>query len=146
MGRMPCQASWREWRLFIVGTLLDLDFEFCIGFFMEQETRHKKGLNAFVPLVQVVDKFGQRWRALKPQEMKDWSTTEVDRVFAALSQWREQFQEHKNKVGGGGGGTPGLLGGFKEYGVCTRRWLGDSEARLRGTKLFLGGKICMCDF
>ena len=30
--------------------------------------------------------------------MKDWSAAEVDRVFAALVDWREQFQEHKNKV------------------------------------------------
>ncbi|CAN0055160.1 unnamed protein product, partial [Sphacelaria rigidula] len=45
-----------------------------------------------------MDKFGQRWRALKPQEMKDWSTPEVERVFAALSDWREQFHEHKKKA------------------------------------------------
>jgi len=30
--------------------------------------------------------------------MKDWSPPEVERVFAALSDWREQFTEHKNKV------------------------------------------------
>lgn len=45
-----------------------------------------------------MDKFGQRWKALKPQEMKDWSTGEVERVFAALDDWREQFQEHGIKV------------------------------------------------
>lgn len=33
--------------------------------------------------------------------MKDWSATEVDRVFAALDDWREQFTEHKEKVGVG---------------------------------------------
>lgn len=33
--------------------------------------------------------------------MKDWSAAEVERVFAALVDWREQFQEQKNKVGGG---------------------------------------------
>lgn len=31
--------------------------------------------------------------------MKDWSAAEVDRVFAALTDWREQFTEHKSKVG-----------------------------------------------
>lgn len=30
--------------------------------------------------------------------MKDWSSVEVDRVYAALADWREQFQEHKSKV------------------------------------------------
>lgn len=50
---------------------------------------------------QAIDKFGARWRALKPQEMKDWTAGEVDRVFAALDDWREQFTEHKNKVGVG---------------------------------------------
>lgn len=47
---------------------------------------------------QGIEKFGQRWRALKPQEMKDWSAPEVERVFAAMGDWREQFQEHKNHV------------------------------------------------
>lgn len=47
---------------------------------------------------QTIDKFGARWRALKPQEMKDWSTAEVERVFTALGDWREQFQEHQSKV------------------------------------------------
>lgn len=47
---------------------------------------------------QAIDKFGGRWRALKPQEMKDWSAPEVERVFAALGDWREQFAEHKTKV------------------------------------------------
>lgn len=54
--------------------------------------------------------------------MKDWSQPEVERVFAALSDWREQFTEHKNKVGtrlkirkgqtqkGVGGGWHGVRG------------------------------------
>lgn len=74
-----------------------------------------KGLNAVVPFVQVVDKFGQRWRALKPQEMKDWSMTEVDRVFAALTQWREMFQEHKDKVRGWGKGDSLPAMGFQGW-------------------------------
>lgn len=47
---------------------------------------------------QAIDKFGGRWRALKPKEMKDWSAPEVERVFASLLDWREQFTEHQTKV------------------------------------------------
>lgn len=49
--------------------------------------------------MQALDEFGQRWRALKPQEIKDWSPPEVEGVFRALCDWREQFEEHKKQVG-----------------------------------------------
>ncbi|CAM9184751.1 unnamed protein product, partial [Discosporangium mesarthrocarpum] len=51
-----------------------------------------------VQLSQIIDKFGQRWRALKPQEMNDWSTDNVAKVFSSLVEWREQFEEHSTKV------------------------------------------------
>eukprot|EP00605_Chrysophyceae_sp_TOSAG23-4_P002934 GSChrysophyteH1.ASY1.ANO1.3229.1 assembled CDS len=40
-----------------------------------------------------IDKFGSRWRQLKPTEIKSWEYSEVLRVFDALEDWRKQFDE-----------------------------------------------------
>jgi len=40
-----------------------------------------------------IDKFGSRWRQLKPTEIKSWEYSEVIRVFEALDDWRKQFDE-----------------------------------------------------
>ncbi|CAN0042899.1 unnamed protein product [Ascophyllum nodosum] len=79
------------------------EFEVAAEAFQEMVEEQKESLKSVleeevIQLNQTLEKFGQRWRALKPQEMKDWSALEVDRVFAALIDWREQFQEHKSKV------------------------------------------------
>lgn len=56
--------------------------------------------------------------------MKDWSRVEVDRIYVALADWREQFQEHKSKV------SP-LMNAFKhkaKYLVHINSWYGHSAS------------------
>jgi hypothetical protein len=43
-----------------------------------------------IVLNQTLDKFGQRWRALKPTDLKDWNPEEVAKVFTALDDWQAQ--------------------------------------------------------
>jgi hypothetical protein len=45
-------------------------------------------------LNQTLDKFGQRWRALKPTDLKDWNPEEVAKVFTALDDWQAQVIMH----------------------------------------------------
>ncbi|CAM9185799.1 unnamed protein product, partial [Choristocarpus tenellus] len=67
---------------------------------VEEQKESLKGVleEEAMQLNQAIDKFGQRWQALKPQEMKEWSPAEVSRVYSSLEDWREQFQEHKGKA------------------------------------------------
>ncbi|CAB1119426.1 unnamed protein product [Ectocarpus sp. CCAP 1310/34] len=79
------------------------EFDIAAEAFQEMVEEQKESLKGVLEeevmqLNQTIDKFGARWRALKPQEMKDWSTAEVERVFTALGDWREQFQEHQSKA------------------------------------------------
>jgi hypothetical protein len=44
-----------------------------------------------------IDKFGKRWRQLKPTgEVKSWENSEVMKVFEALDDWKKQFEELQN--------------------------------------------------
>ncbi|CAM9203957.1 unnamed protein product, partial [Ectocarpus fasciculatus] len=79
------------------------EFDIAAEAFQEMVEEQKESLKGVLEeevmqLNQTIDKFGARWRALKPQEMKDWSTAEVERVFTSLDDWREQFQEHQSKA------------------------------------------------
>jgi hypothetical protein len=49
-----------------------------------------------IVLNQTLDKFGQRWRALKPTDLKDWASDEVAKVFTALDDWQAQVLYLKN--------------------------------------------------
>ena len=42
-----------------------------------------------------LDKFGQRWQALKPKELSEWSDEAVQNIFLALAEWRLNFDEIK---------------------------------------------------
>lgn len=42
-----------------------------------------------------MDKFSQRWHALKPTEIANWDDSTVDSIFVAISDWRQQFNEIK---------------------------------------------------
>jgi dynein heavy chain 2 len=46
-----------------------------------------------VTLNMSIDKFGNRWRQLKPGDVKNWEYSEVKKIFAALEDWKQQFQE-----------------------------------------------------
>lgn len=45
-----------------------------------------------------LDKFSQRWHTLKPTEISTWEKDAVDAIFTSLEEWREQFDEQKNKA------------------------------------------------
>jgi dynein heavy chain 2 len=46
-----------------------------------------------ITLNQQIDKFGNRWRQLKPTEVNSWEYSEIERIFAALEDWKTQFAE-----------------------------------------------------
>lgn len=40
-----------------------------------------------------IDKFGSRWRQLKPTDVKSWEYSEVQKVFEQLDEWKLQFDD-----------------------------------------------------
>lgn len=42
-----------------------------------------------------LDKFSQRWHALKPTEIAEWTPEALSELFQTLLDWKEQFQEIK---------------------------------------------------
>ncbi|OQS05963.1 dynein heavy chain [Thraustotheca clavata] len=40
-----------------------------------------------------IEKFAQRWSALKPVEISNWDATEVSKIYVAMAEWKEQLNE-----------------------------------------------------
>lgn len=79
-------------------------FEIALDAYNEMIEEQKEALRGLIDeqvaaLTSAIDKFGQRWLALKPQEMKGWDTEEVHRVFVSLDDWSQQFSDLRRKAG-----------------------------------------------
>ena len=47
---------------------------------------------------QAIDKFAERWRALRPAELRDWDAASVARTFDELDEWRAQLEDFKERA------------------------------------------------
>ncbi|KDO32540.1 hypothetical protein SPRG_03015 [Saprolegnia parasitica CBS 223.65] len=47
-----------------------------------------------------IDKFGQRWCALKPVELSNWANEEVEKIYVALVDWRDQLNDIAGRAKG----------------------------------------------
>ncbi|CAM9144794.1 unnamed protein product [Heterosigma akashiwo] len=79
------------------------EFELTLEAFGAMVEEQKEQLKAVVEeeimaLNQNVDKFAQRWKALKPADMPSWAPEAVAKVFEALEDWNTQFGEIKNQA------------------------------------------------
>ena len=65
----------------------------------EARTKMRDGVEEEVMAVNVsLDKFAQRWHALKPKEVKTWSAEEVAAVHEAIAGWKVQLDEIKERA------------------------------------------------
>ena len=74
------------------------DFDISLEAFNDMIEEQKEALKGTleeetVSLNVNIDKFGSRWRQLKPTDVKSWEYDEVMRVFDALDDWKKQFAE-----------------------------------------------------
>ncbi len=74
------------------------DFDIAMEAFNDMIEEQKEALKGTleedtVTLNMNIDKFGSRWRQLKPTEIKSWEYSEVLRVFESLDDWKKQFDE-----------------------------------------------------
>jgi dynein heavy chain 2 len=67
---------------------------------LEGQKEELKGVieQEVVELNRSVEKFGGRWKALKPTEMKVWTPEAVSAVFSSLEDWEFQFKELRGKA------------------------------------------------
>ena len=78
-------------------------FEIALDAFNEMIEEQKESLRSVIDeevmtLNITFEKFGQRWRALKPQELKNWEADEVAKVFSSLDDWSQQFKDLQQKA------------------------------------------------
>jgi len=77
------------------------DFDIALEAFndmIEEQKEELKGTleEETVSLNVNIDKFGNRWRQLKPTEAKSWEYSEIQKIFTALEDWKTQFDELHN--------------------------------------------------
>ncbi|CAM9134653.1 unnamed protein product [Chrysoparadoxa australica] len=80
------------------------EFEIAMEAFNDMVEEQKEALvgvleEEVISLNQGIDKFGQRWQALRPSEQSSWAPEDVAKVFASLDDWKQQLDDHKKKVG-----------------------------------------------
>ena len=74
------------------------DFDISLEAFNDMVEEQKEALKdsleeECVTLNINIDKFGNRWRQLKPTDVKSWEYSEVQRVFESLDDWKKQFED-----------------------------------------------------
>ena len=74
------------------------DFDIALEAFNDMIEEQKEALKGqleddTITLNQQIDKFGNRWKQLKPTEVKSWEYDEVERIFVQLDDWKKQFAE-----------------------------------------------------
>ena len=74
------------------------DFDIALEAFNDMVEEQKVALKStleeeVVTLNMNIDKFGSRWKQLKPTDVKSWEKDEIQRVFASLEDWKKQFDE-----------------------------------------------------
>ncbi len=72
----------------------DISLEAFNDMIEEQKIALKSTLEEEVVTLNVnIDKFGSRWKQLKPTDVKTWEKSEIERVFTALEDWQNQFNQ-----------------------------------------------------
>jgi dynein heavy chain 2 len=74
------------------------DFDIALEAFNDMIEEQKEALKGTLEedvtaLNMGIDKFGNRWRQLKPTDVKSWEYSEVQRVFESLADWKKQFAD-----------------------------------------------------
>ena len=60
----------------------------------EQKENLKGGIDEEVTTLNMnIDKFNNRWKQLKPTEMKSWEYSEILKIFDSLIDWKKQFAD-----------------------------------------------------
>ena len=74
------------------------DFDIALEAFSDMVEEQKEALKGTLEddvtgLNMNIDKFGNRWRQLKPTDVKSWEYAEVQKVFETLADWKKQFAD-----------------------------------------------------
>lgn len=75
------------------------DFDIALEAFNDMIEEQKEALkltleDEVVTLNENIEKFGARWRQLKPGgEVKSWDMSNVQKIFDNLEDWKKQFQD-----------------------------------------------------
>lgn len=65
----------------------------------EQKENIKSNIDGeIVDTNRQIEKFLQRWEALKPRELASWDNESTSKVFEDLTSWRQQFDELQHKA------------------------------------------------
>ena len=81
------------------------DFDIALEAFNDMIEEQKEALKGTLEedvttLNMNIDKFGNRWRQLKPSDVKSWDYADVQKVFDALADWKKQFAELQEQADG----------------------------------------------
>lgn len=74
------------------------DFDISLEAFNDMVEEQKEALKGTLEedvtnLNMSIDKFGKRWKQLKPTDIKSWEYSEIQKVFESLGDWKKQFSE-----------------------------------------------------
>ena len=74
------------------------DFDIALEAFNDMVEEQKEALKGTLEddvttLNMSIDKFGSRWRQLKPTDVTSWEFAEVQKVFDTLADWKKQFSD-----------------------------------------------------
>ena len=74
------------------------DFEIALEAYNDIIEGQKEVLKGFLEEEEItinvdVEKFGNKWRQLKPTDTKSWDPKDIQKVFDSLDDWKEQFTE-----------------------------------------------------
>ena len=72
----------------------DISLEAFNDMIEEQKENLKGGIDEEVTTLNMnIDKFNNRWKQLKPTEMKSWEYSEILKIFDSLIDWKKQFAD-----------------------------------------------------
>ncbi|KAF0686502.1 Aste57867_21689 [Aphanomyces stellatus] len=74
------------------------NFEVALEAFNEMIEEQRESLKGeieakIIECNQEIEKFSQRWTALKPTEVTTWDDDAIQKIYDAMGEWREQFNE-----------------------------------------------------
>lgn len=79
------------------------DFEIALEAYNDIIEGQKEVLKGFLEEEEItinvdVEKFGNKWRQLKPTDTKSWDPKDIQKVFDSLDDWKEQFTELQGRT------------------------------------------------
>jgi dynein heavy chain 2, cytosolic len=74
------------------------DFDIALEAFNDMVEEQKEALKGTLEddvtaLNMSIDKFGNRWKQLKPSDVKSWEYSDIQKIFDTLGDWKRQFAD-----------------------------------------------------